>query len=120
MNGLYVWVRALLWVVLAVTGGLLLERQEDTLDAVRTQSAEVDQQFCELVGAINTNARFRWHTERRRLRSTRAFLRDPDNRRETPELYRRIKATVKYTEEDVEVARRNVHATNPPPTCTKE
>lgn len=73
--------------------------------------------LCSVVVNVHESAQFRALTEHENLQATYEFLADPENQRESPALYDRVRDNLKIARQRVRQADQDVLATSIPPTC---
>jgi hypothetical protein len=92
---------------------------------IRAEAAVREHDICTVIIAVNKNAKFRARTEKHRIETTEAFLRDTarsaDSANDTDSraLRNRVKQTLPLVKADYRTAKQNVRATTPPPICRK-
>lgn len=104
--------RTVMWIGFVLTAGVLY-------GSIHNEGEIRERQLCGVVVSVHNNAKFRASTEHENLRSTKAYLADPESRHDSHALYRRIKENLPVVEARVAAADANVHATAPPPICKK-
>lgn len=106
------WGRAIFWVALALSTGYTVQGQ-------RNESRTRESQLCGVVVNVHANAQSRAATERENLQSTRDYLKDPDSKRDSPSLYKRVQENLPIAEQRVHDAEASVTATRIPPVCQR-
>lgn len=102
----------MLWVVLALTAGV-------TLGSIHHEGQVREEQLCGVVINVHHNAEFRLSTEKQNLSGTLDYLHDPDSKKDSPSLYKRVQENLPVARLRVIEAQAGVTATKVPPVCEK-
>jgi hypothetical protein len=94
-----------------------IQKQQRRLTRIAHQNRALNRQLCGVVINSHTASLARLRSERRRLRLSLDYLRDPTSMAENPSLFARVRTGVAASRDDVHAARLSAMATRPPERC---